>query len=691
MPQRFLILQLALALVASAQIRPPALGVARDPGGQVVELQGVPEAWVARRALDGQADAAASSSAQVCWTTAGTLHIRDAQTGKVSTHPVPEGDARFAFDTKGQLTAAWFLNTGEVYARAAGWNAIYVSPEGAAPLDLKVADARALMLLSRSEAGLRRTRIDAASGGVLGEMRLDDRSGPALLDAGGDPVFAASSGLAQVQSMRRIEQDWILLSTAHGLWLWQPGKRPQSVPTATSATSALQFWTANGTTDVGDTLALPSTPVGSSTQPEYVLVNQGSTDIYLSSFHMTTAAPFSLVGAPQPPWRIGAGRMQGFYIKFSPTVVGAATPGSLTINYCYASDFDTTSNACPASGTITRSIALTGTGTVAPVGSPWLTGISPESNMAGAPAFKLTVNGGGFTSGSTVQWNGTPLATTYISALQLVAAVPANLLTTPDETEVTVSNPPGGTANVTKAWTFHIYNALTPSIALFDQNDVPLAPSQLASNMTVRVRVKLDQAPTTTLAGTLQLGFQSAVDSVTTDQSIALGSSGSDQQVGSLQQFTVPSGAGTALFGNADYVTLTTGTTAGVVTLAVGLQYALPASPESYTIAPTSTVVTKSARVSTAATTVVTIEGYDNTRSASSISFTFYTASGAVVSPGAMTVDVTKDFASYFQANAEIGGSFALTATFPVSGDISQIASVTATLTNNAGTATVRP
>lgn len=691
MLQRFLILQIALGLIASAQIRPPALAVARDPGGQVVEIQGLPEGWVTRRALDGPADAAASSAAQVCWTNAGTLHIRDTRTGEVSTHPVPEGDARFAFDTQGQLAAGWFLKTGEVYTRAAGWSAVYASPEGASPLDLKVANARALVLLTRSDGGLRRTRIDATSGGVLTEMRLDDRSGPALLDSGGEPVFAASSGLSHVESMRRVEQDWILLSTTHGLWLWQPGNRPQSVPTATSATSALQFWTANGTTDVGDTLALPSTPVGSSTQPEYLLANQGSTDIYLSSFHMTTAAPFSLVGAPQPPWRIGAGRMQGFFIKFAPTVVGAATPGSLTINYCYAGNFDTTSNACQASATITRSIALTGTGVVAPVGSPWLTGISPESNMAGAPAFTLTVNGGGFTSGSTVQWNGTPLATTYVSSQQLSATVPANLLTTPDDTEVTVSNPPGGTANVTKAWTFHIYNTLTPSIELFDQNDLPITAGQLASNMTVRVRVKLDQAPTTTLSGTLQLGFQSAVDSITTDESIALGSPGSDQQVGSLQQFTVPSGATTALFGTADYVTLTTGTTAGVITLAVGLQYALPATPESYTIAPAATVVTKSTRVSTAATTVVTIQGYDNTRSISGISFTFYTASGTVVSPGAMTVDVTKDFATYFQTNAQIGGSFALTATFPVSGDISEIASVTATLTNSAGTATTRP
>jgi hypothetical protein len=156
--------------------------------------------------------------------------------------------------------------------------------------------------------------------------------------------------------------------------------------------------------------------------------------------------------------------------------------------------------------------------------------------------------------------------------------------------------------------------------------------------------------------------------------------------VGSLQQFTVPAGASTALFGAADYVTLTTGTTAGTINLGLALQYALPVSPQSYVINPAPPVVLKSSKVATAGSTVLTIQGYDNTRSITSLSFTFHTGSGAVVSPGAISLDVTKDFAGYFQANPQIGGSFVLTATFPVSGDISQIASVTTVIKNNAGT-----
>ena len=696
MCKRFLILQLALGLSASAQIGPPSLGVAVGDGRQAIEIQGIPDSWVARPAsgldlppeFNSPVDAAASSSAQLCWANQGVLNIRDRRTKKVATYAAPEGDARFAFDAKGQLAAAWFLNTGEVYARVAGWSAVFISPEGATPLDMSVGNSRALILLYRSETGLQRTRIDAASGVVLAEAKLEDQSGPALLDSGGNAVFAAASGLAAVESMRRMEQGWMLLSTAHGRWLWQPGKNPQGVPAATGATPALQLWPPNGSRDVGDTVALPDTPVGSTTQVEYILANEASNDIYLSTFHLTTTAPFKLDGAPHPSWRIGAGLLQGFFLDFSPASVGAAAPSSLTLNYCYAADFDSANNVCPTSATLVRSIAITGNGIAAPASGPWLTGISPESNMAGAPNFTMLVNGGGFTSGSTVLWNGTPLVTTFVSAVQLSAAVPANLLTAPADARVTVSNPPGGTANVTKAWTFHVYSSLAPSISLYDQNDMPLTSSQITSNMTVRVRVKLDQAATTSLSGVLELGFQSALSSVASDQTIALGSPGSDQQVGSIQTFTFPAGATTALFGKADFVTMTTGTTAGTITLDEALQYALPVTPQSYVINPAPPVIVGSSKVLTANSTVLTFQGYDNTRSISSVVFTFHTASGAVVSPGSITVDVTQNFANYFQANPQIGGSFVLTATFPTTGDITQISSVTTVFKNSAGTTT---
>lgn len=258
----------------------------------------------------------------------------------------------------------------------------------------------------------------------------------------------------------------------------------------------------------------------------------------------------------------------------------------------------------------------------------------------------------------------------------------------PADTNVTVRNPPGGSANQTKPWTFHVFGSITPSIALFDQNDAPLNASQLGSNMTVRVRVKLDQAPSIALTGVLQVSFLSALSSVTSDPTIALGSS---QQVGSVQLFTVQAGALTAQFGTADYATLTTGTTAGTITLAESLQYSLPVSPESYVIAAATPVVVKSSKVFTAATTVLTITGFDNTHSLSNMSFTFYTSSGAVVAPGALSVDVSQNFAKYYQANPQVGGSFQVTATFAVSGDISAISSASATLQNSVGSTTTRP
>jgi hypothetical protein len=55
-----------------------------------------------------------------------------------------------------------------------------------------------------------------------------------------------------------------------------------------------------------------------------------------------------------------------------------------------------------------------------------------------------------------------------------------------------------------------------------------------------------------------------------------------------------------------------------------------------------------------------------------------------------MTVDLTQNFATYFQTNSQVGGSFVLTATFPVTGDITQIASVTTDFTNSAGTTSAR-
>jgi hypothetical protein len=72
----------------------------------------------------------------------------------------------------------------------------------------------------------------------------------------------------------------------------------------------------------------------------------------------------------------------------------------------------------------------------------------PVSVVPGGPGFTLTVNGTGFVSGGTVNWNGIALATTFVSHSQLAATVPATNITNASTASVTVVNPtPGGGAS----------------------------------------------------------------------------------------------------------------------------------------------------------------------------------------------------------------------------------------------------
>ncbi len=78
-----------------------------------------------------------------------------------------------------------------------------------------------------------------------------------------------------------------------------------------------------------------------------------------------------------------------------------------------------------------------------------ITSLSPNSAAAGGTAFTLTVNGTGFVSGSLVQWNGSALATTFVSATQLTAAVPASLILSAGSLGIAVLNPGGSSSSPT--------------------------------------------------------------------------------------------------------------------------------------------------------------------------------------------------------------------------------------------------
>jgi N-acetylneuraminic acid mutarotase len=77
---------------------------------------------------------------------------------------------------------------------------------------------------------------------------------------------------------------------------------------------------------------------------------------------------------------------------------------------------------------------------------PATASLSPSSTSEGGGSFNLTVNGAGFTSSSAVQWNGAALATTFVSAAEVQAAVPASDLAEEGSAIIAVAQPTGETS-----------------------------------------------------------------------------------------------------------------------------------------------------------------------------------------------------------------------------------------------------
>jgi hypothetical protein len=105
---------------------------------------------------------------------------------------------------------------------------------------------------------------------------------------------------------------------------------------------------------------------------------------------------------------------------------------------------------------------------------PTLTSISPNTAAAGSAATTITATGTNFVSTSTVNWNGTALATTYTNSTTLTATVPSSDLTTAGTASVTVVNPtPGG--GTTSAVTFTI-SGTTIQVVSVVANDLAWDP-----------------------------------------------------------------------------------------------------------------------------------------------------------------------------------------------------------------------
>jgi Leucine-rich repeat (LRR) protein len=109
---------------------------------------------------------------------------------------------------------------------------------------------------------------------------------------------------------------------------------------------------------------------------------------------------------------------------------------------------------------------------------PELSGTQPLMTPAGSADLSLTVTGSGFAAVSKVRWNGTDLATTYISASELKALIPAAKMIAPGSAALTVYNPvPGGGTSAALAFVIYTVGE-SGSSTLLD----PVSPSLLTVN-----------------------------------------------------------------------------------------------------------------------------------------------------------------------------------------------------------------
>jgi hypothetical protein len=203
----------------------------------------------------------------------------------------------------------------------------------------------------------------------------------------------------------------------------------------------------------------------------------------------------------------------------------------------------------------------------------------------------------------------------------------------------------------------------------------------MGSQQQLNVTVQTNAPSPVAALGTLTMQFTSSVANVTDDAAVVFLATN-----GRRLNISLAAGAQMATYNSQSGISFQTGTTAGTITFSV----AFPATTtytQSFTVPSTIPQIASAQATRESPNLVVTLNGYDNTYSAGQLSFTFYDTSGKVIgSP--ISYSAESSFRQLFFTNNTDGGLFSLQATFPVTGDVTKVGSVTATLASSAGQTT---
>ncbi len=416
-------------------------------------------------------------------------------------------------------------------------------------------------------------------------------------------------------------------------------------------------------TPVGAMLDFGTAAVGSAVQLELHIRDIGASAITIDTLQIDPG-PFSVSNAPLVPFNVGAGSFQVILLSFAPSTPAPYT-ATLTV--------DTLTTQLTGQGLAGPQLAagsqvLTAGGQIyvgrTQVGTPIQLSLTLSNPWQMAMDIQtLSVSGQDFSG---------PTGLTAPFTLN-----PGDVKTFQVSFTPSLAHQETGTLTLnTLTWTL----AGDGFVAPFPQASIVLSSNAPSSAAQVQLSVRLASPAQSSAAGQLQLDFQPA-NGLSDDPAIQFLANGKR-----VINLNVSPGASAASFDSAVNCTFQTGTTAGTITFTL----TLGGATEQATVAipPQQISLDTMTAVQTANEVLVSLDGYDNTHGTSMLSFRFYDAGGKVISPGQISVDAAGAFGVYYSTYPQVGGTFALQAAFPVSGDITQVSGVEVQLTNPQGTYT---
>ncbi len=437
-----------------------------------------------------------------------------------------------------------------------------------------------------------------------------------------------------------------------------------------SALAQLQVFVFNGTTDtpVGSLVDVGTAAPGDTLETRFHVRNIGDGPATLETLTLSGQA-FSIASAPSLPYilapYVGLASEVEFDVDFSPTGIGSFS-AFLAVNgnqialqgtSVAAAEVLLLGSQTPLSAgqTISFGSGVVGTAIIQ-------TFLLFNTSSASLTVNAVTVTGAGFSG---------PTGLTLPLQLGSGQSQSFQVSLTPE-----AGTPYQGTLTVDGRMFVLTGQGLDPPLP---SASIAFASNVGASAQQNSITIPLASASEVSGNGTLTMAFQPSVAGVTDDPAIQFLS-------GPLRKATVSiaKGASSALIGGQSSMAFQTGTTAGTITFTLTLENN-PPQQASLVIPDAPIILDVANAVALLGSLNVSLSGFDNTYSASQLVFTFYDLKGNPMPQGAIDVNAGATFQQYF-SSTQAGGSFALLAEFPVSGNTAEIGSVTAQIANSAGT-----